>query len=214
VKRFFGRILAQCKWLLEGWWWWAGFLVLAVALRVSFHPGTSEFEVRVSGLVLQWLGVGTVAVGLRKARKMFGRPRPMTSFRAWLSRRPSWGRRDVMVADALPVGVSGSAAIGRPWSPVDPESPIAEQVGALTKNVEQLKERLAAAENNLDCLAHEHIETLRREQQIRAEHDDALQAKLEVAETGGFYISLMGVICLFIGLLLTSVPREIAQLLR
>jgi hypothetical protein len=214
VKRLLGRSRAVGKWLVEGWWWWSGFLVLSVALLVSIRSGTSELKIRVSGLALQWFGVATVAYGLRETRKMFGRPRPVTSLRAWLSRFPSWGRREVMEADTLLVGVSASAAVSRPWSPVDPDSPIEARVGALTKNVEQLNERLTAAENNLDRLAREHADALRGEKQVRAEHDDALQAKLEAAETGGLYISLIGVICLFFGLLLTSVPKEIAQLLR
>ncbi len=118
-----------------------------------------------------------------------------------------------MAADALLVGVSTSTAIARLWSEVDPQSPIEARVGALTEKVEQLKGWLTAAENNIDSLTRELPDALRREQQARAEHDETLQAKLEAAETGGLHISLMGVICLFVGLLLTSVPKEIAQLL-
>ncbi len=187
--------------------------VLVVALRVSFHPGTSEIEVRVSGLVLQLFGVGTVAYGLRTTRKMFGRPKPVTSLRAWLSRFPLWGQKPV-TATATFWGEGSWSGRGHTWSKVDPESSIEARVGALTRNTEQLNTRLVAAENRLDSQVREHADALRREQQVRAEHDDALQAKLEAAETGGLYISLMGVICLFFGLLLTSVPKEIVQLFR
>jgi len=213
VKRLFVWSRALGGWLAEARSLWFALFVLVGPLYVSFRPGTSEFDVRLSGLFLQWFGVGTVALGLHKTRKMFGRPSLVTSLKAWLSRFPRWGRKTVTATATFSAGGSWTAR-GHAWSEVDKSSSLAAQVDALTKNVEGLNERLIAAENNLDSLARKHADALRGEQQVRAEHDDALQARLEAAETGGLYISLLGVIFLFLGLLLSSVPREIAQLLQ
>jgi hypothetical protein len=181
---------------------------------VSIRPGACEFQIRASGLALQLFGVLTVAVGLNKTRRMFGRPKSVTKARVWLSRFPPW-RRDLGIsADAGIYGVSGSAITGRLWATGGPGFPIAARVDALEKNVQELNKRLDITENKLDSQAREDADALRREKQARTERDDALQAKLEAAETGGLYISLMGAICLLVGLVLTSVPKEIAQLLR
>lgn len=114
---------------------------------------------------------------------------------------------------ALSSGVAGMSARGHVWSKVDPSSSLEAQVDALTKDVERVNERLTVAEKTLDSQAREHADALRGEQQVRAEHDAALKAGLEAAETGGLHISFVGVIWLLFGLLLSSVPREIAQLL-
>jgi len=73
---------------------------------------------------------------------------------------------------------------------------------------------LIAVKKDIDSRAREQADALQREQQLRAEHDEKLQALLEAAETGGLHISFVGVIWLLFGLLLSSVPREIAQLLQ
>jgi len=116
-----------------------------------------------------------------------------------------------MEADTASVGIFESEVIDRFGGEVDPNSPIAAQIGALTKNVEGLKVGLIAVQKKIGSLAREHAGVLQREQQFRAEHDEKLQALLETAETGGLHISFVGVIWLLFGLLLSSLPNEIAQ---
>jgi hypothetical protein len=212
VKRLFAWLCAVIRWLTEPRLFWIASLVLLVAFWVSFRPGTSEIQVRVSGLALQCLGVGTVFLGLQKTRKLFGRPNLVTLVKEWLSRLPRWIRKLVMPAGAGAFTVSGSVtAEGYQWSKFDPASPNEVQVAALAKNVEWLKEGLIAVRKDIASRAREQADALQREQQLRAEQDEKLRALLEVAETGGLQISFVGLVWLLFGLLLSSLPGEIAQ---
>jgi len=211
VKRLVAWLWAVVRWLAEPRLFWIASLVLLLALWVSFRPGTSEIQVRVSGLVLQCLGVSIVALDLYKTRRLFGQPSIVTTLKAWRSRFPRWGRREVTDADTVLVGLSAFAAVERFWSKVDPESSIEERVGVLTRRTEQLNEWLNVAEKTIHSLAREHTGALEREKQLRAEQDEKLQALLEAAETGGLHISFVGLVWLLFGILLSSLPGEIAQ---
>jgi len=102
-------------------------------------------------------------------------------------------------------------AQGRPWSEVITSTSLAAQVDALTTKVEWLRKLLVAAEADRHSLARKQDDALQSEQQLRADHDEKLGALLESAETGGLHISFVGLIWLLFGILLSSVPGEIAQ---
>lgn len=53
---------------------WLALVVVALALVFSLRPGACESDIRVAGLALQWLEIGTVAHGVHQTRKLFGRP--------------------------------------------------------------------------------------------------------------------------------------------
>src|SRR3546814_4179733 len=68
-------------WLRALWFWlteprhfWLATFVVALALVFALRRGTTEPEIRISGLLLQILGIGTVAWGIRETRALFGRP--------------------------------------------------------------------------------------------------------------------------------------------
>ena len=118
---------------------WLTLLVALGALVVSFRPGVPELQIRISGLALQWLGIGTVAIGLRETRKLFERPSLIALLCAWLSRFPRW-RRDVrVIAGSGSLGLTGMAARMEVRTPIDPNAPTAAQLAGLTHNVERLR---------------------------------------------------------------------------
>lgn len=88
------------------------------------------------------------------------------------------------------------------WKNVDPDAPIQEQVDALKNNVESLKQQLTHMHVEMDSRLHGHSESLRQEQESRKEGDERLHQRLEAAETGGIYVSFIGVVWLSVGLLL------------
>ena len=210
MKRFFAWLWAVVRWLAEPQWFWIALLVLLVAFWVSFRPGTCELQVRLSGLALQCLGVGIVAFDLYRTRKLFGRLGIATTVKAWCSRFPHW-RGKAVPGTARISGRGALTAQGRPWSEVITSTSLAAQVDALTTKVEWLRKLLVAAEADRHSLARKQDDALQSEQQLRADHDEKLGALLESAETGGLHISFVGLIWLLFGILLSSVPGEIAQ---
>src|SRR3546814_19763489 len=62
-------------WLRALWFWlteprhfWLATFVVALALVFALRRGTTEPEIRISGLLLQILGIGTVVWGIRETR--------------------------------------------------------------------------------------------------------------------------------------------------
>ena len=65
---------ALWNWLSELKHFWLAVAVTGIALLISLRPGTAECTIRLSGLALQILGIGTVAWGISETRALFGRP--------------------------------------------------------------------------------------------------------------------------------------------
>lgn len=188
--------------------------VVCIAVFIAFCTGASEPKIRLTGLILQWLGLLTVVDGIQKTRKLFGCPSLLQLLREKVARFPRW-RRDafVHVGTGAMIASCGSAT-AHVWSNIDPAAPIEERVNALTRNVERMNERIIHIQKENDAELRKHTESLRQEQESRKEGDDQLNMRLEAAETGGLHISFIGVIWIFLGLILSTVSPEIAQWMR
>lgn len=198
-------------WLAEARLTWIALFVLVSALIVSFRPSASEFQIRFTGLILQWLGIGTVAYGIRQIRQLFGRPGILKLFWGWISRFPPWPRHMVSATGTGAIESRMASVRGFGWSEIDPTAAIDERVDALTKNVERLYRLLIQAQTDIDKELRKHSDTLSHEQETRAKDDIHLRLRLEAAETGGLHVSLIGVLWLLLGVFLSTVSGEIAQ---
>jgi hypothetical protein len=164
------------------------------------------------GLFLQWLGIGTVAYGVRKTRQLFGLPSIWSLFRAWLSRIPPWRGRVIAVTGTGDLNLAGGIARMEVWTNVDPSAAVEKQIEAVTKNVDRLRNRLNQLQDELDKGLREHSEALRREETARAKDDEHLRQRLHAAETGGLHITFTGVVWLLLGVLLATLPQEVVAL--
>lgn len=200
---------ALIAWLAEPRLFWRTVLMLAFALAFPLLAGMAEWQIRLSGLFLQLLGLGTVAYGLRETRKLFSRPTVAILFREWLARVPRWRGRVVQVAGTARLIVRASGR-GHVWTPMDPAAPAAEQLRALTNNVERLNQRTLEMQSALDAHQRVMAGALHGEQEARSQADSELQARLEAAQAGGLYISLAGLIWLLFGLLMGTLSNDIA----
>jgi len=211
MKRIFAWLGLFWRWLAEARLFWMALLVLLLAFLVSFRPSAWEIHIRVTGLILQCLGIGTVALGIHETRKLFGRPGIVKLLLEWMSHFPRWRRRIVLAAGSGTLGALTGHVRAHVWSNVDPSASIEARVDALTKNVERLNERLIQVQKEIDSELHKQSDALRQEEQIRAKDDQSLQQRLEAAETGGLHISFIGMLWLFFGLFLSTMSAEIAQ---
>ncbi len=199
------------RWLAEARLAWVALGVVLLALTFSLWSGVTELQIRLTGLLLQLLGIGTVAHGVHQTRKLFGRPGVLDLLRKWLSRFPRWRRQVIVGVGGSSVGISGGLVRAHIWTKIDPASPIQVQLDGLKQNVERLNERLIQTQNELDAQLGQHSEALRQEQQVRAKDDTELRQRLEVAETGGLHITFIGVVWLFLGVLLATIAPEISR---
>lgn len=207
-------------WLRALWFWlteprhfWLATFVVALALIFTLRRGVTEPEIRISGLLLQILGIGTVAWGIRETRALFGRPTLVAEFRAWLRRFPVYGGRVVSASVNITMPGLSLHARGSSSASAGPDASIEARIEALEKNVKLINERIDHTQNEMDQKFRSHADLLKQEEQTRGREDQAIREKLEATETGGLHISAMGVLWLFVGVTLSTAAPEIAKCL-
>jgi hypothetical protein len=208
------RIKAVWPWFTEARYAWISAAVICVALVVSLRPHTTEPVIRLTGLVLQLLGIGTVIWGISETRALFGHPSFASKARAWLSRFPLL-RRNVVVAVG---GISSSASTvkGRAYGThgLGANPTIEDRIEALEKNVNSIHERISQTQKEMDEEFQKGVDALKHEALLRQAEDRAIREKLEATGTGGVHISVIGASWLFVGVILSTAAIEIATLLK
>ena len=170
--------------------------------------------IRLTGLVLQLLGIGTVIWGISETRALFGHPSFASKARAWLSRFLLL-RRNVVVAVG---GISSSASTvkGRAYGThgLGANPTIEDRFEALEKNVNSIHERISQTQKEMDEEFQKAVDALKHEALSRQAEDRAIREKLEATGTGGVHISAIGASWLFVGVILSTAAIEIAALLK
>jgi len=98
------------------------------------------------------------------------------------------------------------------WTRIDPEWPLEKQVSGLARNVEHLRRELDQLDDKMEKHATEGGEALADEQKARKSGDESLRELFTAAHVGGIHIAAAGLIWLLLGILLTSLPNEVASL--
>src|SRR2546423_1528444 len=83
-------------WLAGAKLFWPSAAVILAALVVCLRPHTAEPVIRLTGGVLQLMGIGTVVWGISETRALFGRPSLASKVKAYLLRFPLWRRKQVI----------------------------------------------------------------------------------------------------------------------
>ena len=212
INRF--RLKALWPWLVEARHAWLAATVICVALVVALRPHTAEPVIRLTGLCLQLLGIGTVIWGISETRALFGHPSFASRARAWLGRFPLL-RRDAVVAVS---GVALSAAVGKVRAQVihgpGPNPSIQTRLVPVARNINSLHEDISQLQKEIDEDLRKIADALKGETQSRQTEDRAIQHKLEATGTGGVHISAIGASWLFVGVVLSTAATELAQLVK
>ena len=198
-------------WLVEACLLWLTVAVAAIALVLAFRKGIDEATIRITGLVLQLLGIGTVAWGIRVTRKFFGRPSILTLLRQWFNHFPRFaGRTIAATANIHAISMTGNAR-GHVWRHPGPDATIEDRVKAIEDNLQDVNQRLCSTQTEIDQGFREQTGNLKHEQDMRSRADQEIREKLEATETGGLHISAMGVLWLFIGIIMSTIPAELSR---
>jgi hypothetical protein len=206
------RLKAIGHWLAAAWPVWLCVGVIAVALLVCLRPSTPEPAIRLTGIVLQLLGIGTVVWGISETRALFGHPPIFIKVKAWLKSFPI--RRNVVI-EATGIRSLGSVSVrGRGYGTYGAETQTTEsRLDALEKNIHAIHDRITQSQVEADRELGEVLDRIKSEQNTRQSDDNAIRAKLEATGTGGVHISAMGAAWLFVGVILSTAGIEIAEFL-
>jgi hypothetical protein len=210
TKRLSLWLRALWLWLAEPRHFWLTVLVVVLAILFVLWRRT-EPAIRITGLILQVFGIGTVIWGIHKTRALFGRPSILALSRKWLRRFPVYGGRIVTGKSSITLPGLTWHARGYVSANAGPDATIEARVEALEKNVKYINERIDHTQTEMDQKARTQAEALTQEKQTRDKEDQEIRAKLETTETGGLNISGMGASWLFVGVILSTAAPELAK---
>jgi hypothetical protein len=192
---------------------WIAFLAVISAVGFSVYR-PYEQSVRYAGLGLQLLGIGMVAWGIRETRDLFGHPTFFLRARRWLSDFPPYGGRIVSVSAQATLGVAIARARGSVWSTAGADATVEQRLNALEKNLRSVRDDLSQCQKEIDENLLRHENAINKERESRATADGKIRNLLTTAETSGLYISAMGAFLLFLGVIMSTIPPELASLLQ
>lgn len=189
------------------------FLVPATLLGL---PAGLPDRMRWSGMLFQFAGLAMVVVGLNLSRQVFGRNSIWKAIIQWLGRaryivvplKPITGRGDLRAGLAM-MGDAEVTVSGRKES-----QNIDERVAALEAELGRLDGKLTETRQEVRKLQSDTNDRIINEQAERQSEDQKISKRLETAAIGGIHLELAGVAYLVVGIALTSVPDEIAALIR
>ncbi|HAL56329.1 MAG: hypothetical protein A2X96_12455 [Syntrophobacterales bacterium GWC2_56_13] len=215
MKKTLAWLKSIVHWLVEWRLFCFAFLVVAAPAGFIVFVDASETVIRITGMLLQLLGIGTVAWGIHITRKEFGHPSVFAVWRKRLSRFPPFCGR--LVTGSAHITLSGGGTVsarGYGSLSAGPNPTIEARVQALEENLKLVNDRVSQTQNEMDREFRKQSDTLKQEQQVRADEDQHIRAKMEATETGGLHISAMGALCLFVGVIMSSVASELAMWLK
>lgn len=208
------RLKNLWPWLVEARYAWLSAGVILAALIVSLRPNTPEPVIRLTGLVLQVLGIATIIWGISETRAFFEHPSFAAKTKFWLTRFPLLRRNIVIAAGAASLALLTSKVRAHSAHNPGPNPTIEARIDSLERNIVLIHERIAGAEKEMDEEFQKISDVLKSEEHARQSEDNEIHKKLEATGTGGVHISAIGASWLFVGVILSTAAVEIAELLK
>jgi hypothetical protein len=191
---------------------WVTLGVIAAAYAAGLVvAGTPANHARIAGALLQTLGLGTVAMGLRNLRKIFGREPFSSLVSGWLRdviglfRRPQRQGVNVSATSGGQVEARSSAeAIVAPG----PDAPLERRVEILEAKLENLRAKLDQTVQDFSKRLARVRDDVRQERMERVENVTTVEKKFEEVSIGGIHLEMMGLTWLLVGVLLGTLPIQ------
>ena len=209
LKRWIAQIL---NWLLEveKVWFYCLFIaavfLLGNILPVIFSttPVSLISRIHLIGILFQLLGILTVSWGLYETRKIFGRPSLIDQACKWINRFPKFHPGPVFLSfsDTFSLRDSATLSISEQKPPGKTQS-VEERISWLESEYIRTQTRFQGIEEKLT----DHTQSLMTATETLAkkimEGDRQNLKKLEEVSVGGIHLEMFGVICLFLGAILS-----------
>jgi len=215
MQKLWHWVLAVACWLGDGWRVWSSIVVVVVVCTlVSLLPGNTTDHLRYAGLGLQLLGITTIVVGLQDRRRLFDRPSLFEYTRRWLERRPRWNAATNVVALTATMTDSASAKDTISiWRSIPADATVEERLAALEANIDNLKTKQTQTSTDLHDEIKKRTEAGDVERKARESAIEALQTRVASLGVGDLHLETAGVFWLILGVILATIPQEIAHVL-
>ena len=191
---------------------WGVVLPLALVTIITFSPWDMANLVRYMGLVLELLGLITVAIGLKGKRELFKKPSFIENIRNWWKQRPVW---KPVVVSGIGASMSGgdtcSARVSAWHGPID--NTLESRLVAAEKNILSLQVELQNFQQDTNAKYSKLDKVIENERQTRESSVQQIRTRLEDLAAKDISFEALGVYWLFCGLVFSSLPSEISILL-
>lgn len=197
-------------WIAEGKVAFMGLLVLAAALLLGMFTWQCEASIRISGFVLQLTGMVFAISGLLQIRAHFGQTSLRGLFVEWLKRFPTWKRRiggSAAVVSSKPT----SKGIGISWIPDNPGHSIDKRIDAVVANLDHLRDAQTKQLTAVKKLEDSHENHKKEVTEKTKRLETKLHTDLESLHTSDLLTSLVGLVWLTIGILLSTLAPELTR---
>ncbi len=201
-------------WLLEARLTFLCLLVLILTFITSFYSWPSAQTIKVSGYVLQLLGMVFAIRGLLKIREHFGKPTLRCVLSAWLRKFPKWQKSGYFEPVSINFGVAVKSGTLGVWANDKPDEEIEKRLNTIWQNLNSLRDNQRNQLDQISNIIKEHKEF--KEEQIEKIKvvKSEINTELEEAHTNDILVSLVGLIWLTFGITLSTLPEEIFNLIK
>lgn len=214
MRKLLAYLRAILHWLVEWKWFCLGFIVVFAPSSFIVLVCADEAVIRIAGMVLQLMGIGTVAWGIHITRKEFGHPSVFTVWHKRLNRFPAFGNHGAAVSFNITLPALTGSMRGYSSASAGTNPTIDARIQALEENIRLVNDRVNQTQNEMDQEFRKQTDALKQEQQIRSDEDQHTRSKMESTNTGGLHISAMGALWLAVGVIMSSIPSELAVWLK
>ena len=204
-------VIRVALWLAEPRSFWLCVALPGAALTAFLAAARCPDDaLRYAGLLLQLAGVATVLLALRERGVLFRSPGIRESIAGWLRRFPKLMPRVISV----PLGTAherdtAGALDLVAWHARDPGAPVHEQLDALHKNIDIVREELSRVTATTDRRIAVLNSDMAAERATRAAEHNNLASTLHEAAVGSLSLERVGGVWLLLGITIATVPAEL-----
>ncbi len=201
------------RFLLERWRIWASVLLVIGLCALTLLSSNPEDYLRYVGLMLQLLGLLTVARGIENMRRLFGIPSVERMVLDRLKRilNSIGPRRGSTLSASLELPAIEASGYGYEWLPTMPGSTPEERIAVLEANMQTVKQLILRTRRELEEEKATIEKRLGSERATRAETDEGLKRLLAEVSVGGLHLQSFGLLCLIFGITFATLPDLIIR---
>lgn len=210
LKRY---LYAHIIWVSKAKSLWGVVLPFALLLFTLLLPNDLNNLVRYIGLVLELLGLITVALGLKGKRKLFEKPSFVEQVISWWRQRPAWKPVTINACVASAQANFTCSAKASFWHGSIDES-VESRLAALENNLLSIRNEVQLIEQEANSKHRKLVQEIENERQTRNASIFEISTRLENLAAKDISFEALGVYWLFLGLVFSSLPSEITALLK
>lgn len=187
---------------------WVSLCLLAGGLVAWWLAPHTQTTVRRIGLAYEVLGVAVVIVEMARAMKKHGVAWPHVRLLRFIRDTPIFQRVVSGSVEIALSGVSATGMVGQPVVAVVSQS-LEQRVDSLERRVTSLDDRLGKLDSRIGKEEGARAAAVAAEANTREQGDKHLREAIKAIEVGSLELSLLGILWLLVGMVLTTGTQEV-----